>query len=72
MSMKLLAVGLLGIPMAGAALAVGMIFGSLLNAIARNPSKSVELFTRAMIGVVFAELALLMAFMIIMLLLFVV
>lgn len=71
-SMKYIAIGLLGLPMACAALAVGMIFGSLMGAIARNPEKSGELFTRALIGTVFAELALLMSFAVIMILIFVI
>lgn len=69
-SLQYIAIGLLGLPMAGAAIAVGMIFASLLTAISRNPEQSGDLFSKALIGTVFAEFALLISFAVIMLLLF--
>lgn len=49
-SLKFIAIGLMSIGMLGAAIGVGNIFTSLLNAIARNPSQEAKLFQRAILG----------------------
>ena len=52
---KYIAIGLMSLGMVGAALGVGNIFSSLLNAIARNPAQENKLFVRAIIGAGMAE-----------------
>ena len=54
-SFKYIAIGLMSLGMVGAALGVGNIFSSLLNAIARNPAQENKLFARAIIGAAMAE-----------------
>ncbi len=70
MELKFIAIGLMAIGMCGAAIAVGMIFNSLLSAIARNPSASDQLQKVALIGSGLAEAMGLFAFMIAILILF--
>ena len=62
--LKYIAVGLMSIGMLGAALAIGNIFSSLLNSIARNPSAAEQLQRMAFIGAGLAEALGLFAFVI--------
>ena len=67
-ALKYIGVGLLAIAMAGAAIAIGNIFGSFFNAIARNPSASDKIEKYIYIAVGLAEamgiFAVLLAFLI--------
>jgi F-type H+-transporting ATPase subunit c len=67
-ALKYIGVGLLAIGMAGAALAVGNIFGSFFNSVARNPSASDKIEKYVYIAVGLAEamgiFAVLLAFII--------
>jgi F-type H+-transporting ATPase subunit c len=54
-SLKFIAIGLMAFGMFGAALGVGNIFASLINAVARNPSVEKKVFKFAMIGAAMAE-----------------
>jgi F-type H+-transporting ATPase subunit c len=71
-SMKFIGVGLMAFAMLGAAMGVGKIFSSLLEAVARNPSASDSLQKYAFIGAALAEAMGLFAFVIAMLLIFLV
>ena len=71
-AMKFIGVGLMSFAMLGAAMGVGKIFASLLDGIARNPSAAPELQKYAFIGAGLAEAMGLFAFVIAMLLMFVV
>jgi F-type H+-transporting ATPase subunit c len=71
-AMKYIGVGLMSFAMLGAAIGVGKIFASLLDGIARNPSATSELQKYAFIGAGLAEAMGLFAFVIAMLLMFVV
>jgi F-type H+-transporting ATPase subunit c len=68
--LKYIAVGLMSIGMLGAALAIGNIFSSLLNSIARNPSAAEQLQKMALIGAGLAEALGLFSFVIAILLIF--
>jgi len=70
--LKYVGAGLATIGMVGAAMGVGTIFSGLVNGIARNPSTEKQLFQKAFIGAALAEALGLFAFVISMLLLFVV
>lgn len=70
MSMKFIGVGLMAFGMLGAAVGVGLIFGSLLSSIARNPSASEQMQRMAFIGAGLAEAMGLFSFVIAMLLIF--
>jgi ATP synthase F0 subunit c len=70
--LKFVGAGLATIGMVGAAMGVGTIFSGLVNGIARNPSVEKQLFQKAFIGAALAEALGLFAFVISMLLLFVV
>jgi F-type H+-transporting ATPase subunit c len=70
MALKYIGVGLLSLGMLGAAIGVGNIFSSLLNAISRNPSAADQLQRMAFIGAGLAEAMGLFAFVIAMLLIF--
>jgi F-type H+-transporting ATPase subunit c len=65
---KLIGTGLATIGLTGAGVGVGVVFGSLVSAIARNPSLKNELFRFAILGFALTEavglLALMMAFLI--------
>ncbi|HJK86622.1 MAG TPA: F0F1 ATP synthase subunit C [Candidatus Megaira endosymbiont of Nemacystus decipiens] len=67
---KYIAAGLMAFGMVGAAIGVGNIFGSLLNAMARNPSASEQLQRMALIGAGLAEAMGLFSFVLAMLLIF--
>jgi F-type H+-transporting ATPase subunit c len=69
-ALKFIGVGLSTFGMLGAAIGVGNIFSSLLNAIARNPSASDQLQRMAFIGAGLAEAMGLFAFVIAMLIMF--
>lgn len=69
-ALKFIGAGLMAFGMLGAAIGVGNIFGSLLNAIARNPSASEQLQRMAFIGAGLAEAMGLFSFVIAMLLIF--
>jgi len=65
---KLLGAGLATIGLVGAGMGVGVVFGSLIVGISRNPSAKAELFRYAILGFALTEavglLALMMAFLI--------
>lgn len=65
---KLMGAGLATIGLVGAGMGVGIVFGSLIAAVARNPSLKAELFRYAILGFALTEavglLALMMAFLI--------
>lgn len=65
---KYIAAGLATIGLVGAGTGVGVVFGSLLTAVARNPEVKAELFQYAILGFALTEavglLALMMAFLI--------
>lgn len=70
--LKYVGVGLTAIAMFGAALGVGNIFAALLNGIARNPSAEQKLIKSAFIGAGLSEAMGLFAFVIAIILLFVI
>jgi len=70
MEMKYIAIGLMVIGMCAAAFSIAIIFNSLLNSIARNPSASDQLQKSALIGAGLAEAMGLFSFVIAILLLF--
>jgi F-type H+-transporting ATPase subunit c len=65
---KLVGAGMATIGLVGAGAGVGIVFGSLINSVARNPSLKGELFRFAILGFALTEavglLALMMAFLI--------
>jgi F-type H+-transporting ATPase subunit c len=65
---KLVGAGLATIGLVGAGMGVGVVFGSLIGGIARNPALKGELFRYAILGFALTEavglLALMMAFLI--------
>ena len=69
---KYLGVGLCAMGMLGAAIGVGNIFSSLVNAIARNPSAEQQMVKAAFIGAGLAEAMGLFSFLLAILLLFIV
>ena len=69
-ALKYIGVGLSSIAMSGAAIGIGNIFSALLNGIARNPSTEDKLLKGAFIGAGLAEAMGLFAFLIALLLMF--
>lgn len=69
-SLKFISIGFMAFGMLGAALGVGNIFNSLLNAISRNPETSDRLERMAFIGAGLAEAMGLFSFVIAILLIF--
>ena len=69
-SLKYIGVGLMAFGMLGAAVGIGTIFGSLVNAISRNPSAAYQMQRMAFIGAGLAEAMGLFSFVIAMLLIF--
>jgi len=67
-SYKMIGAGLATIGLVGAGVGVGVVFGSLILGISRNPSLKAELFRNALLGFALTEavglLALMMAFLI--------
>lgn len=65
---KFIGAGLATIGLVGAGVGVGIVFGSLLGALARNPSNEKQLFSYTILGFALTEavglLALMMAFLI--------
>jgi F-type H+-transporting ATPase subunit c len=65
---KLIGAGLATIGLVGAGVGVGVVFGSLVTSIARNPALKAELFRYAILGFALTEavglLALMMSFII--------
>jgi len=65
---KMLGAGLATISLAGAGTGVGIVFGSLIMGVARNPEKKDQLFQYAILGFALTEavglLGLMMAFLI--------
>lgn len=70
--MRFIGAGLAAIGMLGAAIGVGNIFAALLNGVARNPSVEPKLMKSAFIGAGLSEALGLFAFLVSLLLLFVV
>jgi F-type H+-transporting ATPase subunit c len=52
---KLVAAGLATISLAGAGVGIGTVFGSLISAVARNPSLIKQLFIYAILGFALTE-----------------
>jgi F-type H+-transporting ATPase subunit c len=69
-SAKLIGGGLATISLAGAGVGIGVVFGSLVIAISRNPSLSKDLFTYALLGFALTEAIALFGLMITFLILF--
>lgn len=67
---KFLAVALALLPMIGVGLAIGRIFSTLLDGIARNPSAKDDLTGRAIIGFALTESIALLSFVVAMLIFF--
>lgn len=67
-SAKMIGAGLATIGVAGSGVGIGLVFGSLINGLARNPSLKKELFIYALLGFALTEaialFALMMAFLI--------
>jgi F-type H+-transporting ATPase subunit c len=67
-SSKLIVAGLATIALSGAGVGIGVVFGSLVVSIARNPSLLKQLFTYALLGFALTEaialFGLMMAFLI--------
>jgi len=65
---KLIGAGLATIGLVGAGMGVGIVFGSLIGSVSRNPSLKAELFRYAILGFALTEavglLALMMSFLI--------
>lgn len=70
MEFKYLAIGMMTLGLLGSAISVGLIFSSLLQATARNPSTSDRLQRMAFVGAGLAEAMGLLAFVIVMILIF--
>jgi len=67
---KILGAGLASISLVGAGAGVGVVFGSLLVSISRNPSSKAELFQYAILGFALTEAVGLLGLMMSFLLLF--
>jgi F-type H+-transporting ATPase subunit c len=69
-SAKLIGSGLATIGVLGSAIGIGLIFGALIIAVARNPSLKDQLFSLAMLGFALTEAIALFALMIAFIILF--
>ncbi|BEI31768.1 MAG: ATP synthase subunit C family protein [Myxococcota bacterium] len=67
---KLVGAGCATIALAGAGAGIGIVFGSLINAVARNPSLTKALFGYAILGFALTEAIALFALMVVFLILF--
>lgn len=70
MELTYIGIGLMAFAMLGAAFAIGMIFSSLLNGIARNPEAESRMSKYAYVGGGFAESIALFAFLVALILIF--
>ncbi len=70
MAAKLIGAGLATIALAGAAIGIGLIFGSLIQGTSRNPSLRRELFNTAILGFALTEAMGLFALMMALILLY--
>ncbi len=68
---KLIGAGAATLALAGAGVGIGNVFGSLINAVARNPSMTKVLFGYAILGFAMTEAIALFALMMAFLILFV-
>ena len=69
-SAKMIGAGLATIGVCGSGVGIGIVFGSLVNSVARNPSLTQELFKYALLGFALTESVLLFALLIAFLILF--
>ena len=69
-SAKMIGAGLATIGVSGSGVGIGIVFGSLVNSIARNPSLTQELFKYTILGFALTESVLLFALLIAFLILF--
>lgn len=69
-SAKMIGAGLATIGVCGSGVGIGIVFGSLVSSIARNPSLTQELFKFALLGFALTESVLLFALLIAFLILF--
>jgi len=67
---KLVGAGLATIGLVGAGMGAGVVFGSLINSVSRNPSLKAELFRYAILGFALTEAVGLLALMVAFLILF--
>ena len=67
---KLVGAGCATIALAGAGAGIGSVFGSIINAVARNPSLTKQLFGYAILGFALTEAIALFALMVVFLILF--
>jgi F-type H+-transporting ATPase subunit c len=67
---KLIGAGITSVGLAGAAIGIGNIFGSLVLAVSRNPNEKDELFRLAILGFALTEAMALFALMLTFLILF--
>lgn len=70
MSGKLIGAGLATISLAGAGIGIGIVFGSLIVGVSRNPSSSKQLFNYAILGFALTEAIALFGLMVAFMLLF--
>jgi F-type H+-transporting ATPase subunit c len=52
---KLIGAGLATISLAGSGVGIGIVFGSLMNSVARNPQMNKQLFSYAILGFALTE-----------------
>jgi F0F1-type ATP synthase membrane subunit c/vacuolar-type H+-ATPase subunit K len=52
---KIIALGIVSLPLTGCAIATGIVFASLINSISRSPDLEDSLFNSAMLGFAFVE-----------------
>lgn len=52
---KMIGAGMAAIGLAGSGAGIGIVFGSLINGVARNPSLTKQLFTYAIMGFALSE-----------------
>lgn len=71
-SAKVIGAGLATIGLAGAGAGIGIVFGGLMIAVARNPSLKGQLFSYSILGFAFSEATALFALMMALLLLYVI
>ncbi len=64
MALKFVGMGLATLGMLGAAVGVGLVFGALVDGLARNPSAKSQMMVPAFIGAAFAEFMGLLAFVV--------